>query len=110
MRGSRPGPCRARQDQPIPPVAEVVSAAFSRHAQRLARVTAGSTVISDVFRALRPVAEEAELLDDGVRLSGRIWIPLQRETQRIRLPEPARLGVLRPADASAVHFFINTAA
>lgn len=55
--------------------------------QRIARVMAGSTVIhSDVFRrgfdAWRE--EEAEvLLDDGVALNGRIWMPLQRESQRI---------------------------
>jgi hypothetical protein len=57
------------------------------NAQRLARVTAGSTVIqSDVFRrGFDPWREEhAEvLLDDGVTLSGCIWMPLQRETQRI---------------------------
>lgn len=55
--------------------------------QRVARVTAGNSVIqSDVFRrgfeAWRE--EDAEvLLDDGVTLTGRIWMPLRRESQRI---------------------------
>ena len=55
--------------------------------RRLARLTAGRQVIqSDVFaRGFQPWREEdAEIsLDDGTQLSGRVWMPLQRETQRI---------------------------
>lgn len=54
---------------------------------RLARVTPGRAVLqSDVFaRGFRPWREEeAELLlSDGVTLSGRVWTPLERETQRL---------------------------
>ena len=54
---------------------------------RIARVTAGRQVIqSDVFaRGFLPWREEeAEVgLDDGTMLAGRIWMPLQRETQRL---------------------------
>jgi hypothetical protein len=54
---------------------------------RLCRVAIGSQVIqSDVFaRGFRPWREEeAELaLSDGSSLAGRVWMPLERETQRI---------------------------
>ena len=54
---------------------------------RLSRVTTGRQVIqSDVFaRGFQPWREvEAEVaLDDGTNLVGRIWMPLQRESQRI---------------------------
>jgi len=55
--------------------------------KRLTRVTPGRQVIpNDVyargFEAWRE--EEAELLlADGARLSGRVWMPLERETQRL---------------------------
>lgn len=55
--------------------------------RRLSRLTTGRQVIqSDVFaRGFQPWREEeAELvLDDGTLLSGRVWMPLQRESQRI---------------------------
>ena len=55
--------------------------------RQLSRLTTGRQVIqSDVFaRGFLPWREEdAEvLLDDGTQLSGRIWMPLQRETQRL---------------------------
>ncbi|HYM80720.1 MAG TPA: hypothetical protein VEY91_04815 [Candidatus Limnocylindria bacterium] len=58
---------------------------FNKH--RLARVTAGRHVIqSDIFaRGFQPWREEeAEVsMADGAALSGRIWMPLQRESQRI---------------------------
>jgi len=54
---------------------------------RVSRVTTGRQVIqSDVFaRGFQPWREEeAEItLDDGTTLSGKIWMPLQRESQRI---------------------------
>jgi hypothetical protein len=54
---------------------------------RLTRVTAGRQVIqSDVFaRGFEPWREEpAEVvLVDGAALEGRVWTPLQRETQRL---------------------------
>jgi hypothetical protein len=54
---------------------------------RVSRLTTGRQVIqSDAFaRGFQPSREEeAEvLLDDGTTLVGRIWMPLQRETQRI---------------------------
>ncbi|MEK7329235.1 MAG: hypothetical protein AAB290_05125 [Candidatus Eisenbacteria bacterium] len=54
---------------------------------RVSRVTTGRQVIqSDVFaRGFQPWREEeAEVgLDDGTTLAGRIWMPLQRESQRI---------------------------
>jgi len=54
---------------------------------RLARVTAGASVIhSDVFaRGFQPWREEdAEvLLRDGTSLRGRIWMRLERSTQRV---------------------------
>ena len=54
---------------------------------RLARVTTGSQVIqSDVFaRGFRPWREEHAdvLLGDATSLSGRIWMPLERATQRV---------------------------
>lgn len=54
---------------------------------RLTRVTAGRQVIqSDVFaRGFLPWREEeAEIvLMDGTRLGGRVWMPMQRETQRV---------------------------
>jgi hypothetical protein len=55
--------------------------------RRLSRLTTGRQVIqSDVFsRGFQPWREEeAEVsLDDGTLLAGRIWMPLQRETQRL---------------------------
>ena len=55
--------------------------------QRLTRVTPGRQVIqSDVFaRGFQPWREErADLvLSDGAELSGRVWMPLERETQRL---------------------------
>lgn len=55
--------------------------------RRLSRLTTGRQVIqSDVFaRGFLPWREEdAEIaLDDGTQLSGRVWMPLQRETQRL---------------------------
>jgi hypothetical protein len=54
---------------------------------RLTRVSPGHQVIqSDVFsRGFEPWREErADLaLNDGARLSGRVWMPLERETQRL---------------------------
>lgn len=54
---------------------------------RLVRVTAGSDVLqSDVFnRGFLPWREEeAEVwLSDGTSVSGRVWMPLERPTQRI---------------------------
>ncbi len=54
---------------------------------RLTRVVPGRQVLqSDVFaRGFQPWREErAELsLTDGVRLSGRVWMPLERESQRL---------------------------
>src|SRR5258705_2489623 len=51
------------------------------------RVTPGkSVVLADVFsRGFRPAREEeAELtLVDGTELAGRVWMPLERETQRL---------------------------
>lgn len=55
--------------------------------RRLARLTTGRQVIqSDVFaRGFLPWREEeAEVsLDDGTLVAGRIWMPMQRETQRL---------------------------
>ena len=55
--------------------------------RRVSRLTMGRQVIqSDVFaRGFQPWREEdAEVtLDDGAVLAGRVWMPLQRETQRI---------------------------
>lgn len=55
--------------------------------RRLTRVVPGRQVLhSDVFaRGFQPWREErAELaLTDGARLSGRVWMPLERETQRL---------------------------
>ncbi len=55
--------------------------------RRLARVTTARQVIqSDVFaRGFLPWREEEATvrLNDGTTLTGRIWMPLQRETQRI---------------------------
>lgn len=55
--------------------------------RRLSRLTTGRQVIqSDVFaRGFQPWREEeAEVvLDDGTTIEGRIWMPLQRETQRL---------------------------
>ncbi len=54
---------------------------------RLARVTAGPSVLqSDVFdRGFRPWREEeADVwLSDGSSVSGSVWIPLERPTERI---------------------------
>ncbi|HVP14956.1 MAG TPA: hypothetical protein VMS88_05395 [Terriglobales bacterium] len=53
----------------------------------LVRVTPGRQVLqSDVFtRGFQPWREEeAEIvLADGLRLQGRVWMPLQRQTQRL---------------------------
>jgi hypothetical protein len=55
--------------------------------RRLTRVTPARQVIqSDVYaRGFEPWREErAELtLSDGTQLSGRVWMPLERETQRL---------------------------
>jgi hypothetical protein len=55
--------------------------------QRLARVTPARQVLqSDVFaRGFSPWREEcAEItLCDGTHLAGRVWMPLERETQRL---------------------------
>jgi len=55
--------------------------------RRLVRVTVGRQVLqSDVFaRGFQPWREErAELLlADGVALEGRVWMPLQRDSQRL---------------------------
>lgn len=57
------------------------------HRERLSRLTPGPQVIqSDVFaRGFEPWREEGAsmLLDDGMRLSGRVWTPLQRDSQRL---------------------------
>lgn len=54
---------------------------------RISRLTVGRHVIqSDIFaRGFEPWREEeAEVvLDDGTEIAGRVWMPLQRETQRI---------------------------
>jgi len=58
---------------------------FNKH--RLARVTAGRQVIqSDIFaRGFTPWREEEieATMSDGATLAGRVWMPLQRETQRV---------------------------
>lgn len=55
--------------------------------RRLTRVTAGRQVIqSDIFsRGFLPWREEETeiVLMDGTQLSGKVWMPLQRETQRV---------------------------
>jgi hypothetical protein len=55
--------------------------------RRITRVTPARHVIqSDIFaRGFEPWREErAEVvLDDGNQLSGRVWMPLERETQRL---------------------------
>ena len=55
--------------------------------RRIARVTPGRSALhSDVFaRGFRPWREEeAELrLTDGALLSGRVWTPLERDSQRL---------------------------
>lgn len=55
--------------------------------QRLTRVTPGRQVLqSDVFaRGFEAWREEQAdvVISDGSRLSGRVWMPLQRETQRL---------------------------
>jgi hypothetical protein len=55
--------------------------------RRVTRVTAGRQVVqSDVFaRGFKPWREEAAelLLGDGTILAGRVWMPLERATQRI---------------------------
>lgn len=57
------------------------------HRQRLNRVSPGRQVLqSDVFaRGFNPWREERAdvTLCDGTRLSGRVWMPLERETQRL---------------------------
>lgn len=54
---------------------------------RLLRVTVGRQVLpSDVFsRGFQPWREEETelLLADGLVLAGRVWMPMQRETQRL---------------------------
>lgn len=58
---------------------------IQRH--RLTRVTPGRQVLhSDVFaRGFNPWREERAdmLLCDGTHLSGRVWMPIERETQRL---------------------------
>jgi hypothetical protein len=55
--------------------------------QRLTRVTPGRQVLqSDVFaRGFEAWREEQAdvVISDGSRLSGRVWMPLQRESQRL---------------------------
>ncbi|HEY6866888.1 MAG TPA: hypothetical protein VI792_06505 [Candidatus Eisenbacteria bacterium] len=55
--------------------------------RRILRVTPGrSVILSDVFsRGFRPWREEdAEVtLADGTTLAGRVWMPLERESQRL---------------------------
>ena len=55
--------------------------------QRILRITPGRQVLqNDVYaRGFDPWREEeAELtLSDGAALSGRVWMPMQRETQRL---------------------------
>jgi len=55
--------------------------------QRITRVTPGRQVIhSDIYaRGFDPWREDrAEVtLTDGAKLSGRVWMPLERETQRL---------------------------
>lgn len=55
--------------------------------RRLSRVVPGRQVLqSDVFaRGFEPWREERAdvVLTDGTHLSGRIWMPLERETQRL---------------------------
>ena len=57
------------------------------HKSRLTRVTAGPNVLpSDVFnRGFKPWREEeGEVwLSDGTCVTGRVWMPLERPTQRI---------------------------
>ena len=57
------------------------------HKSKLARVTAGPEVLpSDVFnRGFLPWREEeGEVwLSDGTSISGRVWMPMERPTQRI---------------------------
>jgi hypothetical protein len=55
--------------------------------RRILRVTPGKSVIlADVFsRGFRPWREEAAELTlmDGTALAGKLWMPLERETQRL---------------------------
>src|SRR5262249_30726853 len=55
--------------------------------RRVTRVTAGRQVVqSDVFaRGFKPWREEGAeiLLSDGTLLAGRVWMPLDRESQRL---------------------------
>lgn len=55
--------------------------------RRVTRVTAGRQVVqSDIFaRGFKPWREEGAeiLLNDGTMLSGRVWMPLDRESQRL---------------------------
>ncbi len=57
------------------------------HRRRLTRVTPARQVIqSDVFaRGFNPWREERAdvMMSDGTHLSGRVWMPLERETQRL---------------------------
>jgi hypothetical protein len=57
------------------------------HKSRVTRVTAGPTVLpSDVFnRGFLPWREEEgeAWLSDGTSVTGRIWMPLERPTQRV---------------------------
>jgi hypothetical protein len=54
---------------------------------RITRVTAGAQVIqSDIFsRGFLPWREEEAdvILMDGTQLSGRVWMPMQRDSQRV---------------------------
>jgi len=55
--------------------------------RRILRVTPGKSVmLADVFsRGFRPWREEAAELTlvDGTALAGKVWMPLERETQRL---------------------------
>ena len=83
------------------------------HKRRVTRVTAGRHVVqTDVFaRGFRPWREEPVeiLLSDATTISGRMWMPLERASQRISdfMNEGAEfVAVLTPI---AVHL-VNTAA
>lgn len=79
---------KMNESAPFLPVAvgeDGVSHLFNK--SRVTRVTAGRQVLqSDVFsRGFLPWREEEAdvVLMDGTQLEGRVWMPLQRETQRV---------------------------
>lgn len=79
---------KLNESAPFLPVAvgdDGVSHLFNK--ARVTRVTAGRQVLqSDVFsRGFLPWREEEAdiVLMDGTQLDGRVWMPLQRETQRV---------------------------